>query len=87
MKNTNSVSVIRARLQNLGEAVAAERNELEAAIKAILVSGGQLTNKALIIHIIRELEQEHDAQRQTVLRGVLELIVTHMPDDAGGRAL
>ena len=87
MKNTNSASVIRARLQNLGEAVAAERNELEAAIKAILVSGAQLTKKALIIHIICELEQEHYAQGQTVLRGVLELIVTHMPDDAGGRAL
>ncbi|MFJ5162185.1 biofilm development regulator YmgB/AriR family protein [Pantoea sp. NPDC088449] len=87
MKNTNSVSAIRARLQNLGETLTAERNELEAAIKAILALGGQLTKKTLIIHVISELEQEQDAQRQTVLRDVLELIVTHTPDDAGGQAL
>ncbi|MDF7652211.1 biofilm development regulator YmgB/AriR family protein [Erwiniaceae bacterium L1_54_3] len=35
---------------------------------------------------MRDLEQERDAQRQAVLRSVLELIVSHMPDDAGGQA-
>lgn len=87
MKNTNSVSAIRARQQNLGETLTAERNEPEAAIKVILASGGQLTNKTRIIHVISDLEQEQDAQRQTVLRDVLEPIVTHTPDDAGGQAL
>ncbi|KJV27616.1 biofilm development regulator YmgB/AriR family protein, partial [Pantoea sp. SM3] len=61
MKNTNSVTTIRARLQNSGDALAAESQELEEAIQAILASGGQLTNKTLIIHVIRDLEQERDA--------------------------
>ncbi|WP_255479036.1 biofilm development regulator YmgB/AriR family protein [Pantoea sp. ME81] len=87
MKNTNSVTVIRDRLQNCGEALAAERDELEAAIQAILAPGGKLTNKTLIMHVIRELEREQNAQRQAVLRNVLELVVTHTPDDAGGQAV
>ncbi|HAU5563831.1 TPA: hypothetical protein JD264_08480 [Serratia fonticola] len=86
MKNTNSVTTIRARLQNSGDALAAESQELEEAIQAILASGGQLTNKTLIIHVIHDLEQERDAQRQAVLHSVLELIVSHTPDDAGGQA-
>ncbi|KJV32887.1 biofilm development regulator YmgB/AriR family protein, partial [Pantoea sp. SM3] len=61
MKNTNSVTTIRARLQNSGDALAAERQKLEEAIQAILASGGQLTNKTLIIHVIHDLEQERDA--------------------------
>ena len=87
MKNTNSVTVIRARLHNHDGALTAQRNELEAAIQAILASSVQLSNKTLILHVIRELERERDAQRQTVLRDVLELIVTHTPDDAGGHAV
>ena len=86
MKNTNSLSTIRTRVQSSGDALAAESLELEEAIQAILASGGQLTNKALIIHVIHDLEQERDAQRQAVLRSVLELIVSHTPDDAGGQA-
>lgn len=86
MKDTNSVTAIRARLQSCGDTLAAERQELEAAIQTILASGGQLTNKTLIIHVIRELEHERNVQRQGVLRNVLELIVTHTPDDAGGQA-
>ncbi|NIF23971.1 MULTISPECIES: biofilm development regulator YmgB/AriR family protein [Pantoea] len=82
MKNTDSVITIRSRLQNGGNALAAESQELEEAIQAILASGGKLTNKTLIIHIIRDLEHERDAQRQVVLRSVLELIVSHTPDDA-----
>jgi probable RcsB/C two-component-system connector, global regulator of biofilm formation and acid-resistance len=39
------------------------------------------------MHVIRELEREQDAQRQAVLRNVLELVVTHTPDDAGGQAV
>ena len=87
MKNTNSLSTIRTRLQSSADTLAAESLELEEAIQAILASGGQLTNKALIIHVIHDLEQERDAQRQAVLRSVLELIVSHTPDDAGGQAL
>ncbi|MBK0098942.1 hypothetical protein IBT49_23380 [Erwinia sp. S63] len=86
MKNTNSLSTIRTRLQSSADTLAAESLELEEAIQAILASGGQLTNKALIIHVIHDLEQERDAQRQAVLRSVLELIVSHTPDDAGGQA-
>jgi probable RcsB/C two-component-system connector, global regulator of biofilm formation and acid-resistance len=86
MKNTNSVTTIRARLQNSGDALTAESQELEEAIQSILASGGQLTNKTLTIHVIRDLEQERDAQRQAVLRSVLELIVSQTPDDAGGQA-
>jgi len=86
MKNTNSVTTIRTRLQSSGDALATESQELEEAIQAILASGGQLSNKTLIIHVIRDLEQERDAQRQAVLRSVLELIVSHTPDDAGGQA-
>ena len=86
MTNSNSVTTIRARLQCGGDTLAAERQELEAAIQAILTSGGRLTNKMLIIYVIRELEQERDLQRQAVLRNVLELIVRHTPDDAGGRS-
>ncbi|WP_058973964.1 biofilm development regulator YmgB/AriR family protein [Type-D symbiont of Plautia stali] len=87
MKNTNSVTVIRDRMQNCGEALAAEHAELEAATQAILAPGGKLTNKTLIMYVIRELEREQDAQRQAVLRNVLELVVTHTPDDAGGQAV
>ncbi|ORM63978.1 hypothetical protein PRCB_17610 [Pantoea rodasii] len=86
MKNTNSVTIIRARLKNCGDALAAERHELEAAIRAIIASGGQLTNKTIIIDVIHKLEREHDAQRQAVLRNVLEMVVKHTPDDAGGQA-
>ena len=62
MTNSNSVTTIRARLQCGGDTLAAERQELEAAIQAILTSGGRLTNKVLIIYVIRELEQERDLQ-------------------------
>ena len=86
MKNTNSVTIIRARLQNCGDALAAERHELEAAIRASIASGGQLTNKTIIIDVIHKHEREHDAQRQAVVRNGLEMVAKHTPDDAGGQA-
>jgi len=82
MQKTNSLAKIRTRLQSSGDTLAAESQEFEDAILTILSSGGQLTNKTLILLVIRDLEQECDPQRQAVLRSVLELIVSHTPDDA-----
>jgi len=42
-----------------------------------------VTNKAIILHLINQLESTSDIVQLDVLRKTLELVVGYTPDDSG----
>lgn len=58
------------------ERLAAETAVLDAAIRGIVIGGKKVTGKAIIIHLINELETTSDEQQLNVLRNALEIMVS-----------
>ena len=54
---------------------------LGAVVRSILASGGQLTNKAIILHLIQAIESTHDVVKSDIIRKTLEIVVDHTMDD------
>nr|WP_234473134.1 biofilm development regulator YmgB/AriR family protein [Erwinia sp. S63] len=50
-------------------------------IRNVLASEGQITNKAIIISLIRALESTQDDSQAQLLRQTLEIVVGVTPDD------
>ncbi|WP_312947142.1 biofilm development regulator YmgB/AriR family protein [Superficieibacter sp.] len=64
-----------------GDKLADEAAMLGSAIRIILASGGQLTNKAIILQLIHMVERTDDVVTGDILRKTLEIIVDHTIDD------
>ena len=56
---------------------------LDAAIRDIVIGGNRVTSKAIILHLIAEMESTTDVIKLDVLRTVLEVVVGRTPDDEG----
>ena len=65
-----------------GESYSSETEALGCAIRAILEEGGPVNNKAIILHLILQLESNVDVVQMDILRNALEMVVGITPDDA-----
>ena len=65
-----------------GESNSSETEALGCAIRAILEEGGPVNNKAIILHLILQLESNVDVVQMDILRNALEMVVGITPDDA-----
>jgi len=66
-----------------GELYSSETEVLGAAIRLIMAEKGTVTNKAIILHLINQLECTSDVVQLDVLRKALEMVVGMTPDDSG----
>ncbi|MFO6298622.1 biofilm/acid-resistance regulator YmgB/AriR [Rahnella selenatireducens] len=66
-----------------GELYSSEAEVLGAAIRLILANKGTVTNKAIMMHLINQLETTSDVVQLDILRGALEMVVGMTPDDYG----
>ncbi len=64
-----------------GELFLSETEVLGAAIRVILAEKGKVTNKAIILHLITQLECTSDVVQLDILRSALEIVVGMTPDD------
>ncbi|MDI9221405.1 biofilm development regulator YmgB/AriR family protein [Pantoea sp. EA-12] len=69
------------RFRNAGPDLKDEAKILGVIIRNVLASEGQITNKAIIINLIRALESTHDDSQAQLLRQTLEIVVGVTPDD------
>jgi len=58
-----------------------EKEILGKTVKALLIDTGVISNKAIIISLVKQLELSRDAEKTLVLRSALEIIVGITPDD------
>jgi len=68
-------------LHSAGDQLAPEAEALGTIIQSIVASGSQVTNKAIILYLIGELEFTRDVVRMDILRSCLEIVVGRTPDD------
>lgn len=54
---------------------------LDIVVRSVLASEGKISNKSIIISLIRALESVDDQQQAAVLRRTLEIVVGYTPDD------
>lgn len=69
--------------RNAGTKLSAETAVLGAVVHQIIAQGQRVTNKAIILHLIAELDCTSDPLEQNVLRNTLEVVVGRTPDDEG----
>jgi len=50
-------------------------------VRELLAANGRVTNRAIILALIDELESGSDLVHPDVLRNCLEIVVGHTPDD------
>lgn len=68
-------------LHGAGDQLAPEAEVLGTIVQSILASGSKVTNKAIILYLIGELECTTDIVEIDVLRSCLEIVVGRTPDD------
>lgn len=66
-----------------GELYSSEAEVLGATIRLILANKGTVNNKAIMLHLINQLETTSDVVQLDILRGALEMVVGMTPDDYG----
>ncbi|MEG3111746.1 MULTISPECIES: biofilm/acid-resistance regulator YmgB/AriR [Pantoea] len=83
MQQDTSNSAIIEYFRSAGDQLASETELLGTVIKNIVTDQGYVTNKAIILYLIAELESTSDVVKLDVLRKTLEIVVGRTPDDAG----
>jgi len=83
MQHSSLDSSIIEYFRSAGDELAQETELLGAVIRDIVADQGRVTNKAIILYLIAELESTSDTVRLDVVRKTLELVVGRTPDDAG----
>ncbi|KMV68621.1 hypothetical protein AI29_08320 [bacteria symbiont BFo2 of Frankliniella occidentalis] len=58
-----------------------KKKVLGRTVKTLLMETGAISNKAIIINLVKQLELSHDLDKSLVLRSALEIIVGITPDD------
>ncbi|WP_394542039.1 biofilm development regulator YmgB/AriR family protein [Pantoea sp. SGAir0418] len=64
-----------------GNRFKSEKETLDDIIRTILAEGVPISNKTVIMQIMRQITDETDGSRQETLRILLQLVVGYMPDD------
>ncbi|MGK3141666.1 biofilm/acid-resistance regulator YmgB/AriR [Pantoea sp. C2G6] len=81
MQQTATETDVLSFLHSAGDQLAPEAEVLGTIIQSIVASGRRVTNKAIILYLIGELEGTTDIVRMDVLRSCLEIVVGRTPDD------
>jgi len=79
MRNTNSVAHIQDCLLGSGSRFESQKETLDD----LLADGVPVSNKTIIMQIMRKITDEKDGVRQNTLRVLLELVVGYTPHDPG----
>lgn len=82
MQQNSSEKEIVSFFKNAGDQLAQESEVLGAVIRNILADERKVTNKAIILYLIAEMESTTDVVHLDVLRSTLEIVVGRTPDDA-----
>ena len=83
MQHSPSDSTLIEFFRSAGDQLASETKLLGGIIRNIVADQGRVTNKAIILYLIAELETTSDVVRLDILRKTLEIVVGRTPDDAG----
>jgi len=83
MQHSPSDSTLIEFFRSAGDQLASETELLGGIIRNIVADQGRVTNKAIILYLIAELETTSDVVRLDILRKTLEIVVGRTPDDAG----
>lgn len=83
MQHSSSDSTIIDYFRSEDDLLAPETELLGGVIRDIVADQGRVTNKAIILYLIAELECTSDVVRMDVLRKTLEIVVGRTPDDTG----
>ncbi|MCT9844339.1 MULTISPECIES: biofilm development regulator YmgB/AriR family protein [Leclercia] len=67
--------------RSAGGLLAEEWALLESVVGAIVEAKEPLTNKAIILRLIQQIESTRDVVRADIIRKTLEIIVDHTQDD------
>lgn len=81
-QSTSDLAIIEF-FRSEGEHLAQETELLGRVIRNIVSDEKRVTNKAIILYLISELECTDDKFRIELLRRTLEIVVGRTPDDAG----
>lgn len=81
-QSTSDLAIIEF-FRSEGEHLAQETELLGRVIRNIVSDEKRVTNKAIILYLIAELECTDDEFRIELLRETLEIVVGRTPDDAG----
>ncbi|MBW1214509.1 biofilm/acid-resistance regulator YmgB/AriR (plasmid) [Pantoea allii] len=81
-QSTSDLAIIEF-FRSEGEHLAQETELLGRVIRNIVSDEKRVTNKAIILYLIAELECTDDEFRIELLRRTLEIVVGRTPDDAG----
>lgn len=83
MQRSSSDSSLIEYFRSAGDQLASETELLGGVIRNIVADQGRVTNKAIILYLIAELESTSDVVKLDVLRKTLEIVVGRTPDDIG----
>lgn len=83
MQHSPSDSTLIEFFRSAGDQLASETELLGSIIRNIVADQGRVTNKAIILYLIAQLETTTDVVRLDVLRKTLEIVVGRTPDDVG----
>ncbi|WP_324030674.1 transcriptional regulator (plasmid) [Pantoea sp. JZ2] len=81
-QSTSDLAIIEF-FRSEGDHLAKETELLGRVIRNIVSDKKRVTNKAIILYLIAELECTYDATQTELLRNTLEIVVGRTPDDAG----
>ncbi|WHT01123.1 MAG: putative two-component-system connector protein AriR (plasmid) [Pantoea stewartii] len=81
-QSTSDLAIIEF-FRSEGDYLAKETELLGRVIRNIVSDEKRVTNKAIILYLIAELECTDDATQTELLRNTLEIVVGRTPDDAG----
>lgn len=81
MQQNTIESELQTYLQSTGDQYAQEKEVIGIIVKSLIGEKGRVTNKAIIMSLIAELESATDIEQLDVLRNCLEIVVGRTPND------
>ncbi|NWA62918.1 transcriptional regulator [Pantoea sp. B9002] len=81
MQQNTIESELQTYLQSTGDQYAQEKEVIGIIVKSLIAERGRVTNKAIIMSLIAELESATDIEQLDVLRNCLEIVVGRTPND------
>ena len=81
MQQNTIESDLQTYLQSTGDQYSQEKEVIGIIVKSLIAERGRVTNKAIIMSLIAELESATDIEQLDVLRNCLEIVVGHTPNE------
>ncbi|PYG49205.1 biofilm development protein YmgB/AriR [Pantoea sp. AG1095] len=81
MQQNTIESDLQSYLHSTGDQYAQEKEVIGIIVKSLIAERGRVTNKAIIMSLIAELESATDIEQLDVLRNCLEIVVGRTPND------